>query len=129
MRWLCGDACADAGVGRDVSAKCLVRRVADPVVDLCAGGRAGSVELGLAFAVVVRISSAVRVRGSCVLALNWRSFWVHGSSLRVFCESICWCFRPHLRINTMVFVAGRVGTRIYAQMKCSNLFYRMRLLE
>jgi hypothetical protein len=75
MRWLCGDACADAGVGRDVSAKCLVRRVADPVVDLCVGGRAGSVELGLAFAVVVRISSAVRARGSSEGALYVRMAW------------------------------------------------------
>ena len=40
---------------------------AESLADLCAGGRrAGSVELGLAFAVVVRISSAVRARGSSV---------------------------------------------------------------
>jgi hypothetical protein len=69
MRGLCGWACGDAGVGRDVSAKRAVRpRVADPVADLCAGACAFRAEFGLAFAVVVRMSSAVRVRGSCGLA-------------------------------------------------------------
>ena len=60
-----------------MSAKRVVPRVADSLADLCAGGRAGSVEFGLALAVAVRISCAVRARGSCGFALNLHGFWVH----------------------------------------------------
>ena len=59
-------------MGRDVSAKRTVWCVADSLADLCAGACAGSAEFGLAFAVVVRISSAVRVCGCSVGALNTR---------------------------------------------------------
>ena len=66
-------------MGRDVCAKRLVPRVADSLADLCAGERAGSVEFGLAFVVAVRISCAVRARGSSVRALNLHGLGVAGS--------------------------------------------------
>ena len=66
-----------------MSAKRAVPRVADSLADLCAGGRAGSVEFCLEFAGAARIGSAVRARGSCGLALNLCGFC--GSCLCRFC--------------------------------------------
>jgi hypothetical protein len=63
-------------VGTVVSAKRLVRRAADSVADLCAGGRAGSVDFCLGVAAALRIPSAVRALGSSVYALNTCGLWV-----------------------------------------------------
>ena len=62
-------------MGRDVCANRAVWRVADSLADLCAGGRAGSVEFGLTFAIALRILSAVPARGSCGFVLNTRGFF------------------------------------------------------
>ena len=72
---------------------------------LCAGGRAGSVEFGLAFVVAVRILSAVRACGSSVCALNLCGLvdLVSGNCLAVFC-ACGWCFRA--RSCSDVLAAG-----------------------
>ena len=100
-----------------MSAKRAVPCVADSLADLCAGGRAGSVESGRGVAVVVRISCAMRARSASVRALLSRGLGRLAAVYGVFCAH-AWSFCAWFMQMRELSVCERGGQMFAPSARC-----------